>query len=96
MALMYKKRPMGGAVYMSLYEVNLRRLDPLLEQFEGGWLSWSPRMFWAQIALATLMRFQGPEQARAPAKPTPFKSPPLWIQPPRIYFVPGHINYTPH
>ena len=26
---------------------------------------------------------------------TPFKLPALWIQPPRIHFVPGHINYLP-
>jgi len=32
---MYKKLPMGGAVYMSLYEVYSRRLYPKLGPVEG-------------------------------------------------------------
>ena len=36
MALMYKKLPMGGLVYMSLYEMFLRWLNPQFGPFEGG------------------------------------------------------------
>ena len=36
MGLIYKKLPMGGAVYMSLYEVFSRRLHPQLGPIEGG------------------------------------------------------------
>ena len=40
MALPHKKLPIGGAVYMSLYKVNLRQPHPQLGPFEGGY-SWS-------------------------------------------------------
>ena len=36
MVLMYKKLPMGGAVYMSLNEEFSRQLHPQLCPFEGG------------------------------------------------------------
>ena len=42
---------------------------------------------WRQIAIL------GPKTGSGSCN-TPFKSPTVWIQPPRIYFVPEHINYT--
>ena len=52
---MYKKIPMGGAVYMSQYEVLLRRLHPQLGPFEGG-IAGVLACFGLRVSLVSLNR----------------------------------------
>ena len=66
MALMYKKLPTGGAVYMSLCKVSLRRIHNL-GNLTGVQLQ--PSAVWAQIGQAKRVRFKGPKQVRAAAEP---------------------------
>ena len=57
--------------------------------WRGG--PWKSRLFWAQMALATLVPFKGPKKSRF-LGPSPLKCPSLWIVPPQNHFVPPHIN----
>jgi hypothetical protein len=48
-------------------------------------------LFWAQMALATLVPFKGPKKSRF-LGPPPLKCTSLWTVPPQNHFVPHHIN----
>ena len=55
----------------SLYVPVWRKFEVAVSLTWAIWrgYSWSPHLFWPQIALALLMGFTAPKQARAPAMP---------------------------
>jgi hypothetical protein len=47
---------------------------------------------WAQMALASLVPFQGQKKVSIFGPPPPLKCPLLWVVPPQNHFVPPRIN----
>ena len=66
MGLVYKKLPMGGTVYLSLYEVFSTRLHQQLGPFEGG-IAGALACFGLKSRFAHAI--SEPKTARAPALP---------------------------